>query len=122
LVVRLQAQIARIEPDVTIVRLIGKLITRVEGHTLEELVQELVRRGEKKLIFDLCGIEEIGSSACRFLMQCYFTTREAGGDLRLATANPKVIRLCRISRLDAMLPFYRTVAAAAERFGLAKGA
>jgi anti-sigma B factor antagonist len=120
--VRLQVQTAKIEPDVTIVRLIGRLITLVEGRALEALVQELVSRGEKKLIFDLCGIEEIGSSACRFLMQCYFTTREAGGELRLASANPKVSRLCRISRLDTMLPFYRTVAAASKRFDLVKGA
>ena len=119
---RLQVQTARIEPDVTAVRLIGRLITRVEGFALEVLVQQLVARGEKKIILDLCGIEEIGSSACQFLMQCYFTTREAGGDLRLATANPRVIQLCRIVRLDAMLPLYRTVTAASEHFELAKGA
>ena len=119
---RLQVQTARIEPDVTVVRLIGRLITRVEGQALEVLVQELLSRGEKKLILDLCGIEDIGSSACQFLMQCYFRSREGGGELRLATANPRVTRLCRITRLDVMLPFYRTVAAASEHFKLAKEA
>jgi anti-sigma B factor antagonist len=120
--VRLQVETARIEPDITVVRLIGRLITRLEGHALEALVQELLSRGEKKLIFDLCGIEEIVSGACPFLMQCSFTARQAGGDLRLATANPRVIRLCGITRLDTMLPLYRTVASASEHFELTKSA
>ena len=74
------------------------------------------------MIFDLCGIEEISAIGCRFLLECQFTAQQAGGGLRLATANPKVVRLCRIARLDTMFPFFRTVATASEHFELAKGA
>ena len=119
---RLKYEVARIEPDITVVQLVGRLVTRLEGHALEAVVRELVSRGHKKVIFDLCGIEEFGGMACRFLMECQSTVRQGGGDLRLATANPRVIRLCNVALFDAMLPIYRTVAAAAERFELAKGA
>ena len=119
---RLQVQTVRIEPDITVVRLIGRLFTRREGQALEVLVEELVSRGEKKLIFDLCGIDEISSMACGILMRCYFLARSAGGQLRLATANPNVVRLCRIAQLNTMLPFYPTVLAASMHFDLAKGA
>lgn len=87
---------------------------------LEVLI--LVSGGDWKFIFDLCGIEETGSAAYGFLMECWSAAREAGEDLRLATANPRVIRLCRIVRLDAVLPFYRRVAATSRRFDLARGA
>lgn len=119
---RLHYETAIIEPDITVVRLIGRLITLREGRALEVVVNELVARGDKKLIFDLCGIEEFGSMACGFLMHCWFTARNAGGDLRLATANPRVIRLCRVAQLHTMLPFYRTIAAASQRFELARDA
>jgi anti-anti-sigma factor len=118
--VRLQYETARIDPDITVVRLIGRLVTRLEGRALEVLVRELVSRGQQKIVLDLCGIDEFGNMACRCLVHCSSTVREAGGELCLATANPKVARLCRISRLDTMLPFYRTVAAA-SRFELSKG-
>ena len=119
---RLHYQTAMIEPDITVVRLIGRLITLREGRALEVVVTELVGRRDRKLIFDLCGIEEFGSMACGFLLACWSVARNAGGDLRLATANPRVIRLCRVAELDTMLPFYRTVTAASQRFELAKGA
>jgi anti-anti-sigma factor len=119
---RLHYETAMIEPDITAVRLVGRLVTRLEGNALDAVVHELVSRGHRKIIFDLCGIEEFSSMACQLLLQCWSTVRKGGGDLLLATANPRVIRLCRIARLDSMLPFYRTVAAASQRFDLARGA
>ena len=55
----LQIETTRIEPGITVVRLIGSLIAGPEGHALEQLVCDLVGRGEKKFIFDLSGIENV---------------------------------------------------------------
>jgi anti-sigma B factor antagonist len=116
----LQIETARIEPDITVVRLVGSLTAGPEGNALERFVHDLVGRGEKRLILDLCGIEKIDSAGCQYLIQCLFTARQAEGELRLASANPKIARLFNVMRLDALFPFYRTVAAASVDFELKK--
>jgi anti-anti-sigma factor len=120
-VVSLTFETTRIEPDIVIVRLLGCLVAGSEGHALGLLVTELVDQGEKKLIFDLCGVEKIDSVGAQFVIQCFFTMQQAQGALRLAGAAPNVNRLFNVTRLDTLLPFYRTVAAASEHFELKKG-
>jgi anti-sigma B factor antagonist len=107
-VVSLQFETAKVEPDITVVRLIGSVITRTEGHALELLVRTLVGRGEKKLIFDLSRVEKIDVIGIQFLIQCLFTMRRADGGLRLASATPKVARVFTVTLLDTLLPCYRT--------------
>ena len=84
---------ARIEPDITVVRVVGSLIAGTESHALERLVRDLVLMGQKKLILDLCGIEEIDHTGRLYLLQCLYAVRQAGGEVRLASANPKVASL-----------------------------
>ena len=103
-------------------RLVGSLIAGPEGHGLELLVRDLVSTGAKKVILDLSGIDKIDSAGAQFVLQSFFTVRQAGGALRLASATPKVARRFSITRLDALLPIYRTVAAASADFELKKGA
>ena len=119
---RLEFEIVRIEPDITIVRLTGRLIAGPEGHALERLVRDLVGRGQKKPILHLCGIEEIDHTGGLYLLQCLHATRQAGGALRLATANPEVARLLSITRLHRQLPLYRTVTVASVKLELKRGA
>ena len=118
----LQFESTRVGPDITIVRLLGSLVAGPEGHALESVVLDLAGRGEKKLIFDLCGIDRIDSAGVQFVLQCFFTLRQAEGELRLASANPKVARLLSVTRLDALVPCYRTVTAASASFKLERGA
>jgi anti-sigma B factor antagonist len=120
--VSLQLETTKVEPGITVIRLVGSLIEGPEAYALERLVYDLVGRGEKKLILDLGGVSRIDSGGARSVIQSFFNMREAMGGLRLAGATPKVERLFRITQLDTLLPFYRSVAAAAEHFELAKGA
>jgi anti-sigma B factor antagonist len=120
--VSLQFETARIEPDITVVRLVGSLIAGSEGHALEQLVCDLVGRGEKKLIFDLSGIQKIDSTGAQFVIQCFMTVRQAEGELRFAASPPNVSRLFSITRLNTVLPVFETVAAASVEFELKKRA
>ena len=118
----LQFMTTRIEPDIFVVRLTGSLIPGPEGHVLEPLVPGLADRGGKKVIFDLGGVERIDSSGVQFLIQSFFTLRQAGGGLRLAGVPPQITRVFNIARLDSLVPIYPTVTAASTDFELSKGA
>ena len=117
-----QFETARIEPDITVVRVVGSLIAGPEGYALERLVRDLVGSGQRKLILDLCGIEEIDHTGGLYLLHCLHAARQAGGELRVASANLEVARLFSITRLDRQLPLYRTVTVASVNFELKKSA
>ncbi len=116
----LRFETTKIEPDIVVVRLLGSLVAGPEGLALVQLVRELVGQREKKLIFDLCGIEKIDNAGAQFVIQCARTMQQSQGALRLASAGPHVNRLFSGTRLDTLIPFFRTVAAAAVHFELLK--
>ena len=117
----LELETTKVAPDITIIRLVGSLIEGPEEYALERLIYDLVGR-ERKLILDLSAVGRIDSGGARSVIQSFFTMRQANGGLRLAGATAKVARLFRITQLDTLLPFYPTVAVAAEHFELARGA
>jgi anti-anti-sigma factor len=116
-VVSLQAETTKAEPDIVILHLSGSM-TLGEIEELESLVRDLLDRGEKKLIFDLRGIRRIDSVGGMTIIRCFFAAREAGGELRFASAGANVIRLFKSTHLDTVLPFDPTVAAACEHFAV----
>ena len=89
---------------------------RGRRNIVEPLVNDLLDQDEKKLIFDLTGVEDIDSTGANILIQCFLAAQKAGAGLRFAGARAKVARLFTITRLDTVLPVYPTVASACEAF------
>ena len=114
----LQIHVSKIEPDILVVQLSGSVTLMPESQISDPFVHDLLENQEKKLIFDLSGVEHMDSSGVQLMVQCSAAARKAGGQLRLAAATPRVARLFQITRLDSVLPLYPTVAAACEGFTL----
>ena len=113
----LQVQTTRVEPNIVVVHVSGSLTSGPEGRLIvEPLVNDLLNQGEKKLVLDLTGVEEIDSTGEAVIIHCFLVARKIGAGLRLAGASVKVARLFMITRLDTVLPIYPTVAAACEGF------
>ena len=102
-------QSAKIEPDIVVVRLVGNITVGSEGHLLEPFLKDLLEQGIRKVIFDLSGVEHMDSSGVELIFGCSSTVRASGGQLRLAGASKRVLRLFTITRLDAVLSFSETV-------------
>jgi anti-sigma B factor antagonist len=83
---------------------------------VEPLVNDLLDQNEKRLVFDLTGVENIDSTGANIVIRCFLAALAAGAGLRVACASRKVARLVTITRLDAVLPVYPTVASACEAF------
>jgi anti-anti-sigma factor len=107
-----------IEPDITVVVLAGKLVMGRDPLELENLVAELVRKGEKKVIFDFTRVYYVDSSGLGAIARCLTILRRDGGDLRMAGVADKVETLFHITRLDLMLSFFATVEDASRDFRL----
>jgi len=115
-IMNLRVETSKVEPDIVVVHFSGSLTIGHETDALEPHVRNLIGRGDKKIIFELSGVERIDSVGGVTLVRCYFAAREAGGDLRLACPSPHVQRLFKSIQVERVIPLYSTVAAACEEF------
>ena len=111
---RLEFRTSRIEPGIAVVHLSGTIMLWPEGRI--DVINNLLQQGERKLILDLSGVEHMDSSGAELMFECFNTVKKAGGELRFACPKARVARLFQITRLDTILPFFATIAAACESF------
>jgi anti-anti-sigma factor len=112
----LRVEASKVEPDIVVLHLSGSLTIGPETDALEPHVRKLLGRGDKKIIFELSGVERIDSLGGVTLVRCFFAARDAGGVLRLACPSPNVQRLFKGIQAENVIPLYSTVAAACEDF------
>lgn len=112
----LQIQTTRVEPDIVVVHLIGRMTSRVDNPTVQPVVTDLLNHNERKL-----GLRSERRPGDRQHRRRHHHQMLSGGvkgrwGSSLRRCNPKVHRLFTITRLDTVLPIYPTVAGACEGF------
>jgi anti-sigma B factor antagonist len=85
--------------DVTLVDISGQITLGPETGQLRGMVQDLVSRGDKKIILNLAEVSYIDSSGLGELIASYTTVRNQGGQLKLLNLNKKVQDLLLITKL-----------------------
>jgi anti-sigma B factor antagonist len=93
--------------DVTVIDLNGRISLRdslSEGSSvaLGEVIRELVKKGERKIVLNLKGVTYIDSSGIGELTGALTSVQKQGGELKLVNPIPRVTDLLRITRLDAL--------------------
>ena len=109
----------RIEPDITVVELTGRITMGADSRRMEELVLDLLSQNERKVIFDLSNVEYVDSSGMGSIAYCFGKVMRAEGGFRVAGLTPRVSDLFKITRMDSVLPAYATVSAACAGFTVA---
>ncbi len=108
----------RIEPDVVVLELAGKLLMGNESKRLELQVEELLRNNDKKVVFDLSQLTHMDSTGIGIILFCYGKLKHHGAELRVAGASGMVDSTLRMTRVNEVVKFFPTAAAAAEGFTL----
>lgn len=93
---------------VAVLHLEGRL-NMVSTGTLREAVHSVVESGSARIAVDLSGVDFVDSSGLGALVSGLKTTRQAGGDLRIAGANEQVRLVLRLTNLERVLTPYATV-------------
>jgi len=93
--------------DVTILDLDGRIsltdqLWSASGTALGQVIRELVKKGERKILLNLKGVTYIDSSGIGELTGALTAVQRQGGDLKLVNPSPRVIDLLRITRLDTL--------------------
>ncbi len=110
----LQIETRKLEPDAAIVQFTGKITLGRESQRIETVVDELLKDGFRKFVFDLGGVTYIDSAGLGMITLCSGKATQAGGVLRVAGATGLAAKLFKITRLDTVIPFYATVEEASQ--------
>lgn len=93
--------------DVTILDLNGRIsltdaLWSGGGVMLGEVIRELVKKGERKILLNLKDVTYIDSSGIGELTGGLTSVHKQGGELKLLNPSPRVTDLLRITRLDTL--------------------
>jgi anti-sigma B factor antagonist len=94
--------VERTDRGIGVIRPAGRL-TMVSAKRLTEAVAGLVEGGATRVVVDLSATEFMDSSGLGALVAGLKSTRQAGGDLRLAAPNEQVLTILRLTNLDKVL-------------------
>jgi anti-sigma B factor antagonist len=90
----------------------GRITLGRDAQQVEWDVKKLLDADEKKIIFDLAGVEHIDSTGVGIIVMCTGKLKSAGGELRLAGTRPQIEKIFKLTSLDHILQLYSDVAAA----------
>jgi len=103
----------RSESGAAVIALSGRLVFGRDLDQLESAVKKLVEEGQKRTILDATALDYVDSAAIGTLVSCLTQAKKAGSELRLAGANPRIVRLFSMTGVDKLLPVYPSIAEAA---------
>lgn len=96
-----------VRDGVSVIRVAGRL-NMVAAPELRDVVANAVAAGKPRLVVDLADVEFMDSSGLGALIGALKTTRQAGGDLRIASAGEQVSMVLQLSNVDRILKPYRS--------------
>lgn len=92
---------------VAVLKLDGKL-NMVSAPHLRQEVHSAVAAGNSKVVIDLSAVDFIDSSGLGALINGLKSTRQAGGDLRIAGPTEQVRLVLELTNMDRVLNAYET--------------
>ena len=106
----------RRDPGIVVLEMKGRICLGRDCQEVEWVVNDLLKKEEKKIIFDMGGISLVDSTGIGILVTCFGRLRKVGGELRLAAVQEKVREVLTITCVDRIIPLYSTVDEAAANF------
>ena len=103
----------KLEPDVTVVEVTGRLALGRESQRIETLIDDLSKKGVSRVVIDLSGVEYIDSAGIGMLALAAGKMKEAGGKLALVAPEGRVLQMLNLTQMNAILTVRGSLADAA---------
>ena len=100
------------DDGVSVVTISGRLALGGETEKLDAAVSKLLAQNQTKVVLDITAVDYVDSSGIGMLVSCLTNVRKAGGELKVAGANPRIRRIFAMTGVEGLLPMFDTVAAA----------
>jgi anti-sigma B factor antagonist len=99
----LETEVLKIESDIYVVALKGRLTLGIRLSLLEAEVNTLTGNGARKIVLDLEGVEYADSAALGVLLHATSAVRAKSGQLLLAAPNERLQDLFRVTNTAQLL-------------------
>jgi anti-sigma B factor antagonist len=99
----------KIQGDVGILTLKGKLMGFPETDQLHDEIRSFLGQGIKKILVDLNNVNWMNSMGVGALMRCLTTVRNKEGDLRLSRLTDKARSIFVMTQLVRIFKIYETI-------------
>jgi anti-sigma B factor antagonist len=100
---------------VTILKLVGRLDSLVVKD-LKNRIHTLIQQGQVKLVFDMSEVSFMDSSGLGGIVSALRAVSQAGGDIRIASLQPRVRALFELTRLHQVFQIFSDVDAAVHSY------
>ena len=105
-----------IGPGVATLEIKGNVHCGPECVRLEREVDALVKDNLTCVVFDLKSVTHMDSAAIGAIVRCHTKLKNAGGALRLASAQPMIAHSLQITRVDRIIKVFPTIPDATQGF------
>jgi anti-sigma B factor antagonist len=107
-------EMKQLESGIAVVTISGRLVLGKDEERLETVTGDLIKQGQKKFVYDISALDYADSSGIGTLVSCLTNIKKAGGDLRMAGANVRMMRLFQMTGVQSLMALYPTVVEAAQ--------
>jgi anti-anti-sigma factor len=103
-------------PGVAALEIKGNVHCGTECLRLEREVDALLKDHLTYVVFDLKSVTHMDSAAIGAIVRCHSKIKNAGGALRLASAQPMIAHSLQITKVDRIIKVFPTIPEATEDF------
>jgi anti-anti-sigma factor len=98
-----------VSPELSVVELTGRLALGRESQRIESLVEDLIKKSIRKVIFDLSGVDYIDSAGIGIIALASGKLRESGGTLSLVAPQGRALQLINLTQMNLIVKVYPTL-------------
>jgi anti-sigma B factor antagonist len=113
--VKLNSSTRQVE-GVSIVDLSGRITLGDASAVVRDVINDLLGKGNKKVLLNLGGVDYIDSSGIGLLVSSFTTVRSQGGELKLVNLSKRIGDLLKITKLYSLFDVKDDEAAAIASF------
>ena len=111
-----ETKMRRVEPDITVLEISGRLNLGNSLITIETSIRRLVEEGDRKIVIDLANLNAIDSSGIGVLVTSSGQIEQSGGQMRIAGAQGAVAKALCMVHVDRIAPLDADVETACQNF------
>ena len=110
----LQIEEKKIDHDITVVELVGKLALGRESQRIETMVDELLKSGRVLVVLEMSGVDYIDSAGVGLVALTSGRLKEGGGKMIVVAPEGRVLTLLKMTQITLIVTVSPTIDAAVK--------
>jgi anti-sigma B factor antagonist len=102
--------------DIVVIDVDGKIVLGDGDVEIKQTVDDLLRKGNKKILLNLAKVPYLDSAGLGEIIRCFTALRRTGGNFKLLSPNQRVVDLLSITKLLNVFDCYDSESSAIKSF------